>query len=446
MSVNSREAFGTLSLDRVRALAVKPPRGQDARDLRFYDAWTDHPGYGVTPGTMLAAFRLAEQGNPQRQCDLFDDLIENDGHLRNLFEQRSQAVAGKPWVIQADGSEKESTVGAAVLGEALRRIEMIPVFEHLLSFNRYGFAAVEIDWDVVNLEGRDWVVPVALTPVPPRRFRFGSMSCLANSRLDELRLLADTGRPDGDELRPGKWIVVRRSGSLLARASLMRTGAWYAMVKRFAFRDWTVLSEKFGIPLVTAIYDEGADDQTKAVAAEIVSKMGDDGGAVVPRSIEIKIHEAAREADNSPTHGGLLAHCNAEMSKLLNGSTLSNDSAGSGGASYALGEVHDSVRWDNVTYDAERLQEAFRGQLNGPFMRFNGLSAPSPLLKIQVVRDLSPAMRVDMAQKLQAIGVDVSIAQIRQETGFREPLGETDKAKPVVDVKPTASQAGEARP
>lgn len=419
-----------LSLARPRPFPDSAPAGQDARDMRTYDAWNDHPGYAVTPQGILATFREAERGNPARQCDLFDDLIENDAHLRNLFEQREQAVAGKPWVVQAagghtTGNDDDETTAARVLGESLRAMPMIQVFRHLLSVNRYGWSAIEIDWGLVVLEGRPWIVPTWLTPVPARRFRIATLD--GSGALDELRLYADVNRPLGDELRAGKWITMRRSLSRLARGGLMRTAAWPAMGKRLGYRDWLVLSQKFGLPLPVATYPKGEDDLID-IAEKAVRMIGTDGGAAIPDDVKIEFKDAMT-GDNSKTHGGLIAHCNAEMSKLVNGSTLSNDNAGSGGASYALGEVHASVRWDNVLYDAEELQEAFRTQVFAPFMKFNNLRGAPPMLKLQVVRDLDPKSRTDIAVKLKnELGVDVSISQLRQELGFRDPSDDADKA------------------
>lgn len=428
------------ALRRPVPMPSSPPRGQDARDISQFDATAEHPGYAVTPQGILATFREAERGYPSRQCDLFDDLIENDAHLRNLFEQREQAVAGKPWVIQAGSQEPDSELAARVLGEALRRLPMIEVLQHLLTFNRYGWAAVEIDWGTMAIDGRIWIVPVWLAPVPARRFRISQRV----GGIDELRLYTSTARPDGDELRPGKWVVLRRSGTWVARSALMRTAAWPAMAKRLGFRDWLIYSQRFGLPMPIVKYNEGVVDEGKKVGEEIIRRVGSDGGAVVPDGITLEIVDSTRgSGDNSKAHGGLIAHCNAEMSKLVNGSTLSNDNAGSGGASYALGEVHDTVRWDNVLFDAERVQEGFRTQLFGPFMRFNDLRGASPLLKTQVVRDLDPKVRVELAATLKnELGIDVSISQLRQEVGFREPAGDKDSAPGMPE--PVAPAAGGA--
>lgn len=399
--------------------------------MRTYDAWTDHPGYAVTPQGVLATFREAERGYPQRQCDLFDDLVENDGTLRNLFEAREQAVAGKPWVIQAAGTESDELAAAQVMSWALRKLPMVTLMKHLLTVNRYGWAAAEIDWGVEVIDGKRWVVPTWLTPVPARRFRINSSQTTPGS-LDELRLYTDIARPEGDVLRSGKWIVVRRDDTRLARASLMRTAAWFAMAKRLGFRDWLVYSQRFGLPLPIISYkdDDEPDDDELATANEIIRRIGSDGGGVLSDKFKLDFYDATRgNAENSKAHGGLIAHCNAEMSKLINGSTLSNDNAGSGGASYALGEVHANVRWDNILFDAELLQDAFRTQIAVPLMKFNNLTGAAPLLKVQVVRDLDPKQRAEIADILtNKLGIKISSGQMLQELGFREPAGDGDAA------------------
>lgn len=392
------------------------------------DGYISHPGHGVTPRRVVEIFKAAECGQPQQQCDLFDDLIETDGHLRSLLEQRAQAVAGKPWVIQAGSGDGDAELAARVLGEALRRLPMVEALEHQLGFNTYGWAASEIDWGAAMIDGRQWVVPTWLGNVPARRFRI-------DPKTNELRLATEEKPGDGEPLTPGKWIVTRRSGSNLARASLMRTAAWYSVFKKFSTRDWVVYAEKYGLPLTLAKYgdttmgDGGTDDTSRQAAVDIVKNIGNDGGAVVPKSVEVEIKEAGRNGDSSGVHGGLIAFCNAEMSKLINGSTLANDNAGSGGASYALGEVHASTRWDNIQADAERLQESFRLQLIAGFMKFNNLTGPTPLLKIQVVRDLQPAQRAAIADTMvNKLGIPVSVAQLRQECGFKEPADAADTA------------------
>lgn len=419
-----------LSLQRPRPFSGAAPRGQDARDLLFYDAVVNHPEFGVTPSTILGAFRTAEAGDPTQQNDLFDGLIEGDGHSRSLFEKREQAVAGKPRVIQAGDDTADGQLGADVLRVAMERLPLVDAFEHLLKYNRHGYSGCEIDWDIRRIGGRDWIVPAWLTPVPARRFRInsGALGLMNGGGLDELRLITDYRRPLGDPLRPGKWFILRRSGTALARSGLMRTGVWPLMGKRYGFRDWLIWMEKFGQPIPIAKYNEDADDAAKDAAAEIIRSIGETNGAIVPKTIDIEFAEAKRFGDSGSVHQAHIDHCNAEMSKLVNGSTLTNDNKGSGGASYALGSVHDGVRWEAVQYDAEKLETAFSTDVAAWFCFYNNLNCAPQLLKIQVVRDLDPMTRVQVAAKYRnELGGKVSAQQMGQELGFREPSGSDDE-------------------
>jgi phage gp29-like protein len=412
-----------------------PITGTQARSLPR-DASVDHPGFGCTPQRLVGIFRDAEAGRLELQCELFDDVVETDGHLRNLFEQRTQAVAGKPRVFKPQGPGPDDAAAATALTEALAPLPMTEVLEHLLGFNRYGYACAEIGWDVRPIAGRDWIVPVSLTCVPPRRFAIVPQT-------DEIRLINNPrlwSAADAESLWPGRWLVIKRSSIRLARSGLMRTAAWYALYKRFATRDWVVYAEKFGIPLPIVSYTESNDDKAKNVAHLIAENIGNDGAAVVPKGIDVELVDASRGSDSSSTHGGLITHCNREVSKLVNGSTLTNDNGDSGGASYALGDVHASVRWEAVQWDAARLQEAVQTQLAIPFCVYNGLDPRRPpLLQIQVVRDLDPKVRMEMAEKALANGMPLSLSQMRQETGFAAPLDEADTLKPTATGTPAAA-------
>jgi phage gp29-like protein len=364
------------------------------------DATTEHPGYGCTPQRLVQICRDAENGQPATQCELFDDIRETDAHTRNLFEQRSQAVAGKPRVIKTSGPDPDDAIAANALAEACGalgsggdRPGMTELMEHLLGFNQYGYSGAELHWDVRRIEGRDWIVPVAADCVPARRF-------VIVPRTEELRLINDPllyigGQPE--PLWPGKWIIVRRSPTRLARSGLMRTAAWYSLFKRLATRDWVVYAEKFGIPLPIVSYDDTIVDEAKDIARLIAENIGNDGAAVVPKGIDVNLVDASRGSDSSGTHGGLITYCNRELSKLVNGSTLSNDNGDSGGASYALGDVHASVRWE-----------------------------------------ADPKVRVEMGEKLLAMGVPLSLSQMRQDSGFAAPINDDDTIKPLPAPAPTA--------
>lgn len=417
-----------LSLFRPGELPEAAPQGRVAREW-YLDHYPEHPGYAATPRRVLSIFREAETGWWLQQCDLFDDLIENDGTLRNLFEQREGAVAGKPWDLQPDGAEGDSELAAEVLSLALEPLPMSDTFAHQLGSNRYGAAESEIDWTTLVHNGRIFVVPGWFADVPARRFRIDCKS-------QRLRLLTERAPVEGEPLAPGKWWETRAPGAQVARAGLMRTAAPLALYKRYGTRDLVTYAEKFGMPGLLAEVPEEASPAAKGVLRKVVKNFGTDAGGLFERptgmpadAVKFHILQAAA-ADSSGTHGTLITFCNREMAKLINGATLSNDNADSGGASYALGEVHAATRWETVQRDAERLKETFHRCVALPFMRFNGLAGRAPKLEIQVVRDLEPKDLLEAAERMVKLGKSVSESQVRGFTGLHKPIGPGDEIGP----------------
>jgi phage gp29-like protein len=51
-----------------------------------------HLGFGLTPEWRVAMFRAAEHGHPQEQCDLFEDLVENDRQVRTAGAGRQPGL------------------------------------------------------------------------------------------------------------------------------------------------------------------------------------------------------------------------------------------------------------------------------------------------------------------------------------------------------------------
>ena len=397
----------------------RPPSGQQTRDLPWA-SYESHPERALTPWRMNQAWLAAESGYLGDQCDLITGLVEGDATLRNLFEQRRAAVASKPRAWQADGGEGDSEEAARVLDAAMRDLPVTAALDHQLSFNAYGFACTEIVWGYVD----GYVVPVDLVNVPHRRF------CL-DPNTQELRLLTQKNPVEGEALEPGRWWVTVSPGCSVARGGLGRTAGPYAMYKRWGTRDWVVYSEKFGVPLVLVKIPHNATAALKEAALSIVANIGTDGGAVVEvpedRTVDVEIVKTD-SANSTHTSAALITHCNREMAKLINGSTLTNDNADSGGASYALGEVHASTRWETVQADAAWIQESQRAAIAAPFVAWNDFAAGTrpPCLEIQVVRDLEPAALLEAATKAVELGIDVSVAQIRRATGLRPPTGSSD--------------------
>lgn len=402
-----------LRIDRPGPMPGSPAKSLVTGSIDPQVEWIEHPGHSVTPERIATAFLEAERGFPARQCDLFADLIESSAHLRSTLEHRLDAVAGKAWIMQPGGDEDIDHLAARKLQEAL---EAVPnwsnAIEHLLEFNPYGYAGVEIQWDLKD----NWWVPVWFDITPHRRFRFLN---------DNPRLLTREAPVDGIPLEPGAWIFARRRGPL-ARSGLMRTAAWWTMFSQWAVRDWVIWMRTFGMALIRGVYDETAQPEDKKVLKQAVKSLGKSGMAVMSKACTIEIDQPQQGGKATDVHGALVQLCNKEISKLIKGATLTMES-GTQGGSFAAADIQQDSAFDLIDGDQRRLGRRIGMDLGRAFCHFNGLQAKPPFGLWSVSREIDPKQKMEIAvMAATKLLLPLSKDQLRRDHGFKPPIDDDD--------------------
>lgn len=393
-------------------LEPKPPRGQQTREER--DRWVSHPGYGIMPERAVRSFLAADRGYPQQQCDIFDDVIETDAHLRSQLETRRHAVAGKEWIVQAGGDSDDDKRAATLLEEALRRApSFASMLVHQLTAPWYGYAATEVVWE--NDGAR--FVPAWFVNVPHRRFVFDEQDdpLLVNDRIDAVS--------EGVVLEAGRWIFGRMPGRLIAASGLLRTAARLSFAKRMCMRDSVDASARLGMPIPLATYPIGypETEQAKALAfVEMIARGGRGYGAMGEGVVVQFLKADFGGSENFWVN--LVSLLNAENSKLITGATLTSGEGTSAG-SYALGAVHENVAYQIVKADAKWLGDLFERYIGIPFCRFNRLNARPPRLKFHLVLQEDPTARVSVMKAFIDMGGQIDLDQAQQELQFKQVTG-----------------------
>ena len=410
------------------ALPSSPPAGLQTKHVEWLDRFVQHPGFGLTPAKVISVYRTAEWGWCQEQADLFEDIIENDGHLRSVIEARTLAVSGKEWQVLSGNDDEQSIRAAELLGEALKRTNFADAIAFIVGARYYGYSVTEIQWTRVGAD----VVPGWFITVPHRRISFDAR--------DLPGVINETGTLIGEPLQPGRFVYATNGGgpitSRVARSGLMRTATWYALFKRWSWRDWVVYAEKFGLPMVLGTHDDNATEEQIAKLEDTVTNIGEDGQAIKSKDVEVEIIETANTDTN--LHKQIIAEANTEISKLITGSTLTTDSGGPG--SFALGKVHETRSFDLVVSDAKMVANLFQKQIAAPFLQFNGFAgAALPRLKIAIARETDPGARLKQFQLAQQIGVDVDSEQVREELQLRVPPSPERVLEPPAAAEPAPS-------
>jgi phage gp29-like protein len=378
------------------------------------DGTSMRPGFHLTPQRLWSAYRQAELGAPLLQCDTFEDILENDGHLRGQYESRLSAVAFRPWILQPGGKNAIDLAAADRLQRALRKTNMMLLLWHLMDALGFGWAGANTVW---GFDPKDRViVPQWFLIAAHRRF------LINNAGMGHLTFRTELNQWPGEDLAPGEWVLAERMHRLVARAGLFRTTSWWALFKRLSITDWIVFAEKFGIPLVVGYYQDRASPESRNALLQAVTDIGSDGQAVLSDLTKIVIdNQATRNGDVSSLHPAVVATCDAEISKVITGATLNVQGGGPG--SFALGKVHESRANSLVFADALWLQDVFQRYVILPFLEYNPqyANAEPPRLVIRVQPEMSPDVRVKVYQALQLMGLPIEDEQMYEDFGLRRP-------------------------
>lgn len=433
------DASGT-PIPHARRIAAKPnPRGQQT--------YSNHPEIGLTVESLLSYHRQAEQGNPIRQMDMFDGLLERHAEARGMFNERNEDISGAAWCIEPGRPDKASIAAAKALEEVLEYSisSYVPspstapstcfrtYLEHQGTSVPFGYACTNLVWDLVE----KLIVPVRFEPIAARRFGAPSQE-----KANELWLI-DGSKSDFAlvELEAGLWSTTRLAHRNPYAAGLMRSCSWWILFALSGFKQWQIFADMFGLPVAIGYYEEGASGPSREALEDAVRKIGQDGYAVLSALTEVVMLETSRGGDTSTVWPMIIKECDKMLTQLITGGTLNTDVSSTGAGSYNAASVHESRLFKMKRRDAARIEDAFTESIGRTFVVWNGFDrAAPPRLRAKIARD-----ELARAQTVEIIGqaVPLSRRQMREEFVLREP---TDKEDEVMFAPTDPPDPGKARP
>jgi len=382
------------------------------------------PARAMTPQELASRLSAAAAGDLFAQARLFDDMEEKDAHIFAEMSKRRRAVAGLRYAIQpADDSERAVDI-AAFVEEALEAVGREGPTADLINVSGIpglvlalsdaigkGLSFCEIIWDLSGGQA----VPAAIKPRPLDWFKFHPKN------LHELRLC--NGTLEGEELIPGKWIVhfhPARSGSPY-RAALYRVLAWLFLFRNYSVKAWAQFVEMFGVPLRIGKFPLGTPEEDQEKLLEALATLATEAAIVLPEGMEVEIKELLGRPGTPQRE--FLRWTEAEISKAVLGATLTSRGGDEGSGSYALGLVHNDVRLDLLTSDADQIAATINRQLIRPLVELNfGPGAPMPYLEFVLPKPDERKLYAEVLEKLVSMGFDdVPLWWVREVFGIPAP-------------------------
>lgn len=392
--------------------------------------WETHSlgmfGYLPNPDPVNEQY-TSKHGSYQYELGIYEKMYDSYWHLRSVLQQKWGAVISFPRRLEpADESEKAREIRDIVEGliERISRFQA-DLREMGLNADLYGFSVHEAitaykqGWRIPDTdERRDSVCIERLASRRSGRFVFGLEG--------ELRLLTQRNNREGEEM-PERTFVVHRNqtrwdnpyGDGLGKAAYFA----FLLVSR-TLRYWAQFNERFGAPTVVLFYPDDATSRDRAAYRSLVTGFMQNAGFTVPRKdkdeLEIKLLEPQRYGTLN-VYRELLDYCNAEMSKLVLGQTMTTED----GSSLSQSEVHYQVRQDILEDAAAALAETLSDSVVRWLVDWNFSAEEHQDLYPRFVIDSSPPEDVVTNQQVlsQALldGVPLVADEYYEKTRLTKP-------------------------
>ena len=218
----------------------------------------------------------------------------------------------------------------------------------------------------------------------------------------------------------------------LGHGSALREAlGWHWYAKEHVFQESLAAVEKFAQGILVAKIDGARDATTglpnETLIAEWVAMLED------LRARHVLVYDKSDEVE--VIHGGgdgwqLMESIRNELRNtiytLIMGANLTT--AANEGGSYALAEIQENSTEALIQFDRETLQETLTKSLLGCIWFKNhanlvelGVDHERPFFNITQEKIQDPAARVAVAEGLNRMGVDLSLVDVLEQTGFAVP-------------------------
>ncbi|HUU34554.1 MAG TPA: DUF935 family protein, partial [Vicinamibacterales bacterium] len=251
---------------------------------------------------------------------------------------------------------------------------------------------------------------------------------------DDGRTLMIAGEHAGGDavaMNPLNFLVhrVRAQSGFEWRTGLLRSCVRAFVVRMFSWKDWLAFAEVFGMPARIGRLREGVswESQEARNLYAAVRALGTDYAAVIGEGNDIELLET--KAGVQEPFEALIEKAGRELTLAILGQTLT--SGGEGGGSYALGQVHNQVRWDLVKSDARSLERTLTEQLLRPLVLLNkGPAAPVPTWNMIVEEPEDLTAVSTTVETLGRAGLRIPASYVYEKFGIPEPEGDEEVLVP----------------
>lgn len=400
--------------------------------------YSSYPATALDPTKIASIFSDADRGIVYRYGELCLQIPQRDGHLFAVDRSRRTAVTNKPFRVYAADEADDLSRSLSQFMTAV--VDGIDNFNRgtysLLSANAVGYSCAEIIWARGKIrfrgtDGRpvtiDGLFPRSLEWVHPKHFRFDYGS-------DEPYL--DLGTDGWVPLPITKFLFHLANGEgIAATRGFIRPVTWLHMLKHRALTDWGVFLALFGIPNIWAKIprEKWEDPLFKSTIEQALRDFGQGLPAILLDDQDVTIQPAQAGGGSNDVHSKHVGFCNAEISKVVNGETLTTELSQTG--SYNASATHQATLYDTVKADGDGIDSSYRGQLFRAVLLLNAealaralghspeeILLANPKCEHVIDREVTPLERAQILDYgINKFGAKVGVSAFYRGFGFSPP-------------------------
>lgn len=378
-------------------------------------------------------------GRMVQKADMDEQILRRDTHLGGVDYALRASITGKPVMVSPNGPS-DLQRDLAYLAQAL--IDDVDGFDdsctQLLKSHGCGYGAGETVYanKALPVAGKSLSVPGAwpqqIDEIYNRNFRFEPIK-------DEPKLVEADGKHTPVLGSPWKILFHPGTGDgpVRMRGHLTST-VWMHMVKHDGMSRLAQCLNFFGIPhpFAEIPWDMWENQELKDATREAMADYGDGNPYVKVKEILWGFTQTPTGLDARGMHGLLWGLCNTEMSKRVQGETLTTELGGVG--SYNASQTHEAVKGDIAALIERGLASTIRKWLRAVFaLNMGSLCAAFGATPAQILgsipkvywlihRAIDPETRQRMRFAAVAAGIPIDVEQEYRENGWAKPTSPSD--------------------
>ncbi len=349
---------------------------------------------GLDVSAYMESIRSAELIDYPRRAKLLDLYadVKIDGHLFSVLRKQKAAILATPIQFVRDGEPDEK------------------MQEHIDSpwFSRFIGDLVDDEWEGVGgslfqfyLDDKGWI---NYTLVPRKHVDAINRTILLNQN--------DLTGTSWDEFSDLLYVGDPRQIGNLAVA------AFWVILKRNNVADWAELAEIFGRPIREGTYDAW-DDKAREKLIEDIYNMGGAGVIVHPEDTKINLIQPGNVSSSGDLYEKFSTFCNNEISKTVNGNTLTTEAGDKG--TQALGTVQQEGEVDIAFFIKRRILDILNYEVTDVFASM-GIDTAGGKFAFVPPKKKDPEKQVTIVCRLKnEAGLPIDDDYLYEEFGIPKP-------------------------